>query len=274
MMQEIEATPASINQPDRQHHMKPPPIIDPDIDEPRPTARRLVRWSKPAILVGLIGLAAFVWMATPLSDVSDVDGLMQSLHLWAALWWAPLAMIAIYVVAGLVAFPLTALIAATGMLYGAWLGLALALTAGIVAASVGFVIGHFLGHQAVQRMRAGPLGRISATLGRHGLVTVAILRITPVASFAAINYLAGASHVRYRDFVAGTLIGGTPYALTICLFGDVLEETLRQPSWGNVTLLIAVFLAVLAVAIGANWLVIRWRARRAGAVSQADSPAP
>jgi uncharacterized membrane protein YdjX (TVP38/TMEM64 family) len=223
-------------------------------------------------------LIVAAWAFTPLSELSDVDAVLAKLREWSVQWWAPLGLVGLYVISALVAFPLTVLIAATGMIYGVWLGLAIALLAGLIAATVGFAIGHVLAHSLIRRMTGGPVERISAALGRHGVVTVGVLRITPVASFAAINYLAGASHVRYRDFVAGTLIGGAPYALAICLFGDVLEQTLRDPSWSKAGLLAAAFLAVLMVAIGANWVVNRWRAAKGAidqnGISSSRSPGP
>lgn len=63
----------------------------------------------------------------------------------------------------------------------------------------------------------------------------------PVAPFTVVNLAAGASHIRFRDFVLGSLAGMTPGTLAIAVFGDRLEEAVRDPGpWS--------FLALAALA--------------------------
>jgi len=234
---------------------------------PPPPARR--RWLKLSLLLGLVVLAALFWLFTPLGEMGDIDALLDAAHRWAGGWWAPLAIVAGFTLAGLVAFPLTALLALTGMLYGPLWGFVVGMCSGLVAASVGFAVGHFLGHDWLNR-QGGWIARMSRALGRHGILTVAILRMTPVASFAVINYVSGAAHISYGAFIAGTLIGGTPYAIALTFFGDSLEMLLREPTWDKVLVALAAFLAVLAVALLAHRLAFafrRWSERRRARVA-------
>jgi uncharacterized membrane protein YdjX (TVP38/TMEM64 family) len=55
---------------------------------------------------------------------------------------------------------------------------------------------------------------------------------------------AGASHVRFADFLSGTLLGMAPGILLITLFGYGLEGAIHHPSWGTVLLPIAVIVVL------------------------------
>ena len=78
-------------------------------------------------LVMLVVLAlSLAWHFTPLAKAADIELLRGRLAGFAGQPWAPLVVLAAFVAAGLVAFPLTILIAATAAAFGPWLGLAYA----------------------------------------------------------------------------------------------------------------------------------------------------
>src|SRR3546814_16076832 len=60
-------------------------------------------------------------------------------------------------------------------------------------------------------------------------MAVATLRMTPIAPFTIINLMAGASHVRYLDYIAGTLLGMAPGLVLLTAIGDRLEQVFRNP---------------------------------------------
>ena len=78
-----------------------------------------------------------------------------------------------------------------------------------------------------------------------------VVRIVPVAPFTVINLIAGASHIRFRDFVLGTLFGMTPGILGVTLLTDRVEAPLRSPDWS--TLLTLVMVAAMVFTAG-YWL--------------------
>jgi len=219
-------------------------------------------FTKIVILLGLLTAIVCAWTLTPLDRLTNTAELLDVARAWAASWWAPLAVGFCYLIAGLVVFPFTIMIAVTGLLYGAWWGFVLAVAAGMFAASVMFILGRYLGQDTLRRFGGQTVNRLSEQMGRHGVTTVAILRMTPVASFGAINLMAGASHIRFGDYFVGTLLGMVPYAFTVSLFGDVLERVLREPSLEGALLLVAAFLGVLAVALILDRAIRRYRKRK------------
>ena len=88
-------------------------------------------------------------------------------------------------------------------------------------------------------------------MSRRGLATIITLRIVPVAPFNVINLVAGASHIRFRDFALGTLVGLMPGILAISLFADSVLRSIRDPDAGSLAWLAGV---VIAIAVAMLWL--------------------
>ena len=67
------------------------------------------------------------------------------------------------------------------------------------------------------------------SIERNGTLAVFLLRKIPVP-FLIANVVAGASRVRYRDFVVGTLLGMTAVVVGLAGFGYQLANLLQRPS--------------------------------------------
>jgi uncharacterized membrane protein YdjX (TVP38/TMEM64 family) len=209
-----------------------------------------------ALLIGSLVLAA-LWRWTPMAEWLDVGAMAAwgSAHRDSAA--APLVVAAVYVVGGFLLVPVTLLILATALAYGPVAGFAYALGGSLASALATFTIGRLLGRDRVRDIMGGRVNRVSRYLARRGLLTVTAARIVPVAPFSVVNLVAGASHVRGRDFVFGTLLGMTPGIIAIGLFEEGRVSALRHPDWSNVLLLAGV---VAALSWG-GWLL---RKRLAG----------
>ena len=72
--------------------------------------------------------------------------------------------------------------------------------------------------------------------------------------------MAGASHLRFTDFVIGTILGMTPGTLAFSLLGGQLERALREPSATSIA--VAVGIAVVAASLG--WAANKLLGRKAG----------
>jgi uncharacterized membrane protein YdjX (TVP38/TMEM64 family) len=66
-----------------------------------------------------------------------------------------------------------------------------------------------------------------------------------------INLVAGASHIRFRDYLLGTFIGMLPGIVGLTLLTDRLMAVLVEPRLGNVFLLLGL---VLIVVLGGYFL--------------------
>jgi uncharacterized membrane protein YdjX (TVP38/TMEM64 family) len=145
--------------------------------------------------------------------------------------------------------PVMALITATALTFGPLLGFTYSLLGCLVSATLTYSLGYLLGHETVRRLASAQLHRLSRRIAQHGLLAILIVRIVPVAPFVVLNVVAGASHIRLRDFVLGTFLGMLPGLLLMTMFGHQLEDAIRHPKLG--TLLVLVGLAALIVLLTA-----------------------
>ncbi|HSF34411.1 MAG TPA: VTT domain-containing protein [Candidatus Tectomicrobia bacterium] len=193
------------------------------------------------ILVGLV----MAWRWTPLGDWFHVDMLVESATSLRGDPIAPLVVISGYVVGSTVLIPVTVLITATTLAFGPLLGFTYSLLGCLVSATLTYGLGYLLGHDIVRSLASAQLGGLSSRLAQHGLLAILIVRIVPVAPFVVLNVIAGASHIRLRDFVLGTFLGMLPGLLVMTMFGHQLDDVIRNPTLG--TFLVLVGLAALIV---------------------------
>jgi len=74
--------------------------------------------------------------------------------------------------------------------------------------------------------------------------------LLPIAPFSVVNVVAGASHIRWSDFLLGTVIGLVPGITTLTFFVDRALAAIRDPGVVTFALLavaVAIFVTLVAV---------------------------
>ena len=232
---------------------------------PREDRKSILRQLVPVLSVlGVVLALAAAWRWTPLGELLEVDALVAAVGAAGDSPAGALLLLAAFVVAAVVAVPLTLLVVVTVLVAGPWLGFALALAGGVGSAVVSYWLGEVAGRAPLRRLAGDRITTLSRRLAARGLLTVITLRIVPVAPFTVINMVAGASHIRFRDYVLGTLVGLMPGLLAIALFTDRVAATIRDPELPEFALLAAVVGAIVAGAWGLRHWLLRRRARRSG----------
>jgi phospholipase D1/2 len=188
--------------------------------------------------VGLILVALFLvaaaWRWSPLYGWTEplrvaawIEPLRDSLL-------APVITVAAFTLGSLLVVPVTILIVLAAMVFGPWLGAVYALLGSFTSASLNYLIGRLLWRDTVVRLAGGRISRLSRTLARRGVLAMIAVRLLPVAPFTVVNLVAGSSHLRYRDFALGTLIGMSPGIFGLAVFSDQAIEAIRSPGAGTV----------------------------------------
>ena len=172
-------------------------------------------------------------------------------------WLGISGVLVAYTAASLLFVPVNLMIAATAAAFGGLLGFVYALAGSLLAATVVFGLGRGIGRDPVRRFAGRWVNAVSRRLSEHGLFAMTLLRLMPVAPFSVVNLVAGASEMRIRDFLLGSLIGMLPGLALMTVFGDRLGAWLRRPETGNLVILIGVTLAVVTLAL----LLRRWSQR-------------
>ncbi|MBA2252305.1 MAG: VTT domain-containing protein [Nitrospirales bacterium] len=221
--------------------------------EHRTPARRHIMIGA-ATLFAFLGLAA-AWRWTSLRDCLDIPALVAYLQTFNDSSFGPFLAIGAFVLGGVVVAPVTVLIAVSVLTFGPLFGFLYSFTGMTLSALLTFGIGHLLGHEAVRRLAGSRLNKISQRLAQRGVLAIIAVRIIPVAPFSLINLVAGASHIRFRHFLIGTLIGELPGLLAISIFVDQIGEAIRHPGPGSILALAGVALLVLLGIFGLRrWL--------------------
>jgi uncharacterized membrane protein YdjX (TVP38/TMEM64 family) len=166
---------------------------------------------------------------------------MENLEAWAFLLrghrLAPILVTAAYVLGSLVMIPLTLLIVLTALTFDPIVAAAYAMLGGVTSGIVTFGMGHIMGKDTIRRLAGSRLDRISRGLSKRGFLAVVAARNLPLAPFTIVNAVAGASHIRLRDFTLGTIVGLAPGVAAITLFQSRLEQAVRSPSWESILVL-------------------------------------
>ncbi len=220
------------------------------LEQQRSLRRRL--YLLAIALVALIGLA-LAWTWTPMRAWLDVDLVVMSLQRFGQAF-GPFAAVCGFALALAVAVPLTFLTLVTLVAFGPLAGFACAMAGALLGAAVSYGIGLILGRDVVQRLAPERINRLSQRLASRGLLAVIAVRLVPVAPFALINMVAGASHIRLRDLLLGTAIGMTPGTLAMMVFVDQITAALKQPT--PLTFVLAGLTILLIV--GGGWAMQRW----------------
>ncbi|RQS12308.1 hypothetical protein DIE07_09060 [Burkholderia sp. Bp9002] len=207
----------------------------------------------------LIAALAFAWHASPLAARVNIASLADAALRVARLPAAPAILLAGYVVAATLAVPITLLIAATGLAFGAWPGFAYAAAGTLISAAVTYGLGRWLGRDVVRRLAGTRANRLSRHLGERGIVAMTLLRLLPVAPFAVVNLVAGASHIGLRDFVVGTAIGMLPGIMLTVTFAHQLGRAISHPGPAAFAWLAAIGAVVVGVSVLLVRLLRRWQ---------------
>jgi len=205
-----------------------------------------------AIIAGLL----LAWTNSPFAEP---DKIMQALDGISDRPWAPALVVAIFILGGLVVFPVTVLMVATVAVFGGWTGALLAGLGAVASALVTFAIGRRLGAGLVRRFIGPRINRIRRGMQKQGVLTVATMRLVPAAPFTFVNLVAGAAEVRFLDFLIGTVIGLTPGLLVMTALGRQIVDLVTSPSLGSVALLVGFIIVWVLLSLSFQFLLTRHR---------------
>jgi uncharacterized membrane protein YdjX (TVP38/TMEM64 family) len=196
--------------------------------EPKASTRHAwIRYS--ILLAALVGVSLAGWMADPAGAAETLREFSEWIAPHRRAWYAlPLVAVA-FVVLGLAMVPVLLLVTVTGVVFGPLLGPVYAMVGCLASASIGFAIGRWTGLGHIERIGGRRVTRVLDSLERNGTLAVFLLRKIP-APFLIANIVAGASRVRYRDFVVGTLLGMAAVVVALAGFGYQLTNLLQRPS--------------------------------------------
>ena len=240
------------------------------VDPPRPYETQLVpREHRPStlrqimlgtsLLLAVLALAA-AWRWSPLGTWIEIPRLLGYIDAFDRSPAAPLITIAGFLIGGLLVAPVTVLITVTVLAFGSMQGFLYSFAGMTLSAILTFYLGRVFGQRLVDRI-SPRLHRLSVRLAEKGVLAVVAVRVVPVAPFTIVNMVAGATRIRLKDFVVGTIIGELPGLIALSIFVDQITTTIKSPGPTSYAVLAVTAVAIVAIA----WILRQWLAKRTAA---------
>lgn len=224
--------------------------------KPKPRQRRPLVWV--AIACAIAAGLALAWRFTPLADILEPRRIAERLETIEELTWAPFAFVAAYVIGGLVMFPVTVMSAATAIVFPPLKAVSVSFTGIMLSAALLHWMGARFIKGRIKKALTGTIERVDKALHDRGVITVATVRMIPLAPFTLVNIAAGAIGVRFRDYMLGTALGLAPGITMVCFFGRQVRAFWKDPNLKTVLIVAGIGI----VWIGLSLLLQRWVSHR------------
>lgn len=213
------------------------------------------------LLLGMLAIAA-AWHFTGLAEIITADRIRDVLASARGNAWAPLLVLAAFLLAAVTAFPVNALVLATAAVYGPWYGFAYSVLGVFASAFLMYFVGAWLGKAALVRLLGPKLQPVLEGVRERGVLVVVAFRVVPVAPGTVVNLALGASGIRLSDFAIGSVVGMTPGLLLVSIMGDRLVALIANPTIGEVGVLALCIASYLGLVFVAQIFLSRYRRRQ------------
>ncbi|VEP13957.1 conserved membrane hypothetical protein [Hyella patelloides LEGE 07179] len=163
--------------------------------------------------------------------------------------WAPIIYILLYTIGTLLILPSTPLNLTGGAIFGIWWGTFWTTAAALIAAIVAFAFTRTVGRELISKKFAGRWEAIDAEIRLGGLFYMFAIRLLPIIPYGLVNFAAGLTSIKLKDYFLGTLMGTLPGVLPFVMMGAGINEL----SQGNILPLMCAFALTGMLVGGATW---------------------
>ncbi len=219
---------------------------------PNPSKKSLILVAFLIVIFALSGLGYFL---SHYVDWMNQEYLVEQLRSFRDSPWAIILVCAIYMLAGLLFFPVSVLSLAVAMVFGAMWGVVFGMAGAMASTLLLFTIGQFVGKRGLKSLIGPRMNKIDQQFAKNGILGVAIIRNIPVAPFSLVNMVAGVSSIKLHQFMLGTFIGMLPLMIVKASVGGSIADILREPNAKHIAFLVVGVFAWLLVAFASQKLI-------------------
>jgi len=210
--------------------LRPAPLV------PRPLLLRFLT------LVALVVTGFVVLRWTPLAESMTVEKISALFDRLRGTWWAPLALLACYVVLCPLGVPATPMMITGGVVFGAVQGSIYNLLGTFLGGAATYFLGRLLGRDFVLHLAGKKLKRVERAIARRGFWGMVGVRFLPLP-YPLVNYCAALAGIRPSLFLTTTAIGLAPTVTLFTYFASTLSKLGAENRSG-------VYLQLAAASIG------------------------
>ena len=194
------------------------------------TVRSRPYWKLISLIVIVLAIAA-VFKFTSL-DISQFTPTKVKEFILGFGKMAPVVFIALYAArAVILVIPVGVMSLAGGLAFGKWLGTLYILIGATIGSCLSFLIARYLGRsfiESFQWLHKGRIKKFDEKAADEGFKVILFMRLVPLFQYDAVNFGAGLSHIRFRDFALASFIGMLPGGFINAMLGSSLENII---SW-------------------------------------------
>ncbi|HKP57137.1 MAG TPA: VTT domain-containing protein [Polyangiales bacterium] len=212
----------------------------------RPTVRSLI--STFGMLIPVLAVL-WIWNSLP-DDISSTQRLGEILKELRHDHLSFFYVVGGYALLSLLFVPITALIAATAVVFTPGKALLYALTGSLLSAAAAYGLGWLGGSRALRFLDGPRLSKLRDGLHAHAFRATVVARLLPVGNFTVINLFAGALKIPFPAFLVGNLVGMSFGIAGLSLIAEQLSDAWRSPTLANLGLLGLYILGLFAISLG------------------------
>jgi uncharacterized membrane protein YdjX (TVP38/TMEM64 family) len=185
------------------------------------------KWSKLLILAAIAAAIFLIFQFTSLSIADFTPTNVKNFILSFGVW-APVVFIVIYALRGaILVIPVGIMSFAGGLAFGMWFGTIYILIGATLGASLSFMIARYFGRQFIETfswLHKGKIKQFDEGIEKNGFRMMLFMRLMPLFQYDAVNFGAGLSKIKFRDYVLATFIGMAPGGFINAMLGSSLEK--------------------------------------------------
>ncbi len=198
------------------------------MQEVNSTPRSRKNWWWKLALVGGLALGVFLLFRFTSLSLQDFTPTRVKHFILQFGILSPVIFILLYALRGVVlVIPVGVMSLAGGLAFGKWLGTAYILIGATLGSSLSFLVARYLGRDFVeQKLLKGRIRQFDEKIKKNGFKIILFMRLIPLFQYDALNFGAGLSKVKFRDYFFATLLGMAPGGFINATLGESLENPL------------------------------------------------
>jgi len=218
---------------------------------------------KVVLIVALAAGTAYLFLTE--EDLFRNPQLIKTAVLrWGA--WGPVCFMLLYAFGPSMLVPGAVMTLAAGLAFGTVSGSVYSIIGADLGALIAFAAGRFLGKGFVNKLLSGRFGDTLDKIARNGFQIILYLRVFPIIPYNALNLLAGASPIAFKDYFWASMIGMIP--------GTILFAFLGNELWHPTSPRFMLALALIAISFACGEFYRRSRIDRGSAVVETSGLSP
>lgn len=229
--------------------VKTPPETETGDAPPRPKSHLLKDILRILVVAGMFGLVGY--FAAQFENVDDVRNWLHPDDSLADQFFSYVVFVGFGALLMALGLPRSLIAIAAGGIYGAVLGIALAMTTTLSGAAITYMLGRSVLKGTVRR-RIGQrrMRRLQHRFQENGFRYTLNLRLFPFTNATLTSLLCGLCRVDFRDYTAANIIGFLPLTIVFCVFGSGAAKG----KWYQLLLGTVLFIVVMA----GQWYLQKW----------------